>query len=220
MSVLGKLSVFSMVFFIPKLKPCEWKVHFLHCFVIFICTIFKKNYSVYIHLLSSLNMWLMLSFQACPILIFSILLLLINSIDSSVQFALAVQKDNSLSFLDVLVSKDIYQFSTTVFRQSISVSLTPHVPSNHPPQLKMAAIYIQVYRAINIVSDHSNLSNELNYIQSLPFFRGYNTSIIDKALNKCSKPVHQYQSTCFTFLFFDLFQNLHNPFRLWFQSLF
>ena len=151
-----------MVFFIPKLKPCEWKVHFLHCFVIFICTIFKKNYSVYIHLLSSLNMWLMLSFQACPILIFSILLLLINSIDSSVQFALAVQKDNSLSFLDVLVSKDIDRFSTTVFRKSFSVSLPPHALSNHLPQQKMAAFYTYVYRALHICSHTSNLFNELN----------------------------------------------------------
>ena len=48
---------------------------------------------------------------------FSNLLSLVNSIDSCIQFTLEVESDNSLSFLDVLISKDIDWFSTTVFRK-------------------------------------------------------------------------------------------------------
>ena len=93
---------------------------------------------------------------------FSSLLSLVKPIDSCVQFTLEVQNDNSFSFLDVLIFKDIDRFSTTVFRKSFSVSLPPHIFSNHPPQQKMSAFYTYVYRALHICSDPSNMSNELN----------------------------------------------------------
>ena len=47
---------------------------------------------------------------------FSSLLSLVNLIDRCIQFTMEVENDDSLSFLDVLVSKDIDRFSTTVFR--------------------------------------------------------------------------------------------------------
>ena len=94
-----------------------------------------------------------------------------NSIDPCIQFTLEIENDNPLPFLDVLVSKDIDRFSTTVFRKSFSVSLPPHALSNHPPQQKMAAFYTYVYRALHICSDPSNLSNELNYLKSLALSR-------------------------------------------------
>ena len=42
------------------------------CFVIFICTILKKNSSVYINFLTGLNMWMILSFWFHPILTFPV----------------------------------------------------------------------------------------------------------------------------------------------------
>ena len=54
---------------------------------------------------------------------FSTLLALVNSIDHCIQITLETEKDNSLSFLDVLVSKDIDRLLTTFFRKSFSVSL-------------------------------------------------------------------------------------------------
>ena len=98
---------------------------------------------------------------------FSSLLSLLSSIDRCIQFPMEVENDNSLSFLVVLVSKDIDQFSTTVFRKSFPVCLPPHVLSNHPPHQKMAVFYIYVYRALYICADPSNLSNELNYLNPL-----------------------------------------------------
>ena len=54
----------------------------------------------------------------------------------------------------------------------------------------MAAFYTYFYRALHICSDPSNLSNELNYLKSLALSRGYNPSVIDKALTKFKKPKH------------------------------
>ena len=57
---------------------------------------------------------------------FSSLLSLVNSIDSCIQFTLEVKNDNSLSFLDVLISKGIDRFPTIVFRKSFLVSFPLH----------------------------------------------------------------------------------------------
>ena len=48
---------------------------------------------------------------------FPSLLSLVNSIDCCTQFTLEVENDKSLSFLDILVFKDIDRFSMTVFRK-------------------------------------------------------------------------------------------------------
>ena len=107
---------------------------------------------------------------------FSILLSLVNLIDSCNQFTSEVENNNSLSFLDVLVAKDIDRFSMTVLRKSFSVSLLPHALSNHSPQQKIAAFYTYVYRALHICSDPSNFSNELDYLNFLLFLK--NTGLL------------------------------------------
>ena len=69
--VLCKPLLFSVVYFIPKLKAWDRKFPFLLCFVIFICTNLKKNSSVYINFLTGLDMWI-LSFLFLPILTFPV----------------------------------------------------------------------------------------------------------------------------------------------------
>ena len=62
----------------------------------------------------------------------------------------------------------------------------------------MATFYTYFYRALHICSDPSSLSNELNYLKSLAVSRGYNPSVIDKALNKFKKfkrPVYHSDSS-------------------------
>ena len=44
------------------------------------------------------------------------------------------------------------------------------------------------YRVLQICSDTFNLPNEFNILKSLAVSRGYNPSVIDKALNKFKKP--------------------------------
>ena len=51
----------------------------------------------------------------------------------------------------------------------------------------MAVFYTCVYRAIQICSDLTGLSNEFNYLKCLALFRGYNLSTTDKVLNKFKK---------------------------------
>ena len=60
-----------------------------------------------------------------------------------------------------------------ISRKSFLVSLPPNAVSNNPPQQKMAALYIYLYRALHMCSDSSNLSNELNYLKYFVLSRGW-----------------------------------------------
>ena len=142
-------------------------------------------------------MWMILSFVFHPILTFTVCYLWSIRSIACIQFTLEVEKDNSLSFLDVLFSKDIDWFSSTVFRKSFSSSL-----SNHPPQQKMAVFYTYVYHALHICSDASNPCNELNCLKSLALTQGYILSVINKALTKFKKPKH---SVCHSDIFISFF---------------
>ena len=81
---------------------------------------------------------------------FSSLLSVVNLIDCCIQSILEIENNNSLSFLDALVSKCIDQFTTTGFKKSFTVSLPPHVLFNKSPHQKIAAFYTYVYHALQI----------------------------------------------------------------------
>ena len=60
------------------------------------------------------------------------LLYSVNLIDPCIQFNFEVESDNSLSFLDVLVSRQIDRFLMTVFRKSFLASFPRCAVSNYP----------------------------------------------------------------------------------------
>ena len=100
---------------------------------------------------------------------FSSLLFLVNLIDCCIPFTF---KTKNNSFLDILVSTDIYQFSMTVCRKSNSVRLPPYTPFNHPPQQEIIVFYSYACSTSHIFPDPSNLSNKLNYLKSLTLLEG------------------------------------------------
>ena len=140
------------MFFIHKLKTWEQEV-FLHYFVTFMCIILKKLFSVY-----KFPHWFRYVDDAFILVPYNTTLPVCCV--WLIQFSLEVEKDNCLSFLDVLVSNHFNQFSTNVLRKSFSVSLQCHAHSNHLQQ-KIAAFYTYVYRVLQICSDPSNLDNEI-----------------------------------------------------------
>lgn len=110
----------------------------------------------------------------------------LNSIDNHIQFTYEIEENNQLPFLDILILRNSNHFSFTVFRKPSSVSLPPHFRSCHPPKQKLAAFYSYVHRALNICSDSSLLTTEINFIKAIALDRGYHPSIIDKILLKLS----------------------------------
>ena len=115
------------------------------------------------------------------------ILSIINSIDPCIQFTYEVEINNSLSFLDVKVTRDDNKFSTTVYRKPFSVSLPPHKDSCHPPSQRIAAFNTFVFRAINICSRPDLLQSELDYLRAVAIDRGFSPTIIDRCVRKFSK---------------------------------
>ena len=119
--------------FYSQIKGHGMKGSLFPLHVIFICTILKKKvFCIHIlpHWFKYVDDTFVLVSSSSD---FSSSPFLVNSIDSCIQFTFEVLNDNSLSFLDILVSKHIDRFSTIVFRKSFSVSLLPHALSIHIP---------------------------------------------------------------------------------------
>lgn len=114
----------------------------------------------------------------------------LNSIDPCIQFTAEIEVNNEISFLDVLIRRDLV-FSTKVFRKECTILRPPHSSSSHPFSQKMSAMYSFVLRAINLCSEQSSLLDELNFLKSMASDRGFNPSVIDKAVKKLTrnKPV-------------------------------
>ena len=93
---------------------------------------------------------------------FSSLLSMVNSIGFFIKCTFETENDISTSFLNVLVSKHIDWVFTTVFRKFLSISLSPHAPSDHPFLQKMSAFYTYINHALDVCSVSSNLPKELN----------------------------------------------------------
>ena len=98
----------------------------------------------------------------------STILEIANNIDPHIQFTFDTH--NKLHFLDVLVVRYDSFFKTCVYRKTFSASIMLHALSNHPPNQKIDAFYIYVYRPLKICSDLSSLNSELYYLKTCFFF--------------------------------------------------
>lgn len=97
-------------------------------------------------------------------------------------------ENNSLRFLDTLVSSNIYGFSTSLFRKIFAVLFPPpSYPLLPFPRSKIIAFYTYVNRVINICSNQATFNSELQYDKAVVIDRGCNPSIIDKAFTKLSQ---------------------------------
>lgn len=100
----------------------RWVVIFFVFYVILICILSNKSFSVCVNFFSGTDM-LMIYILIPSNLDLSILLTLVNSVDPKIQFTLEVEENNSLLFLDVLVSKHSDRYSTAGYRNLYAVSL-------------------------------------------------------------------------------------------------
>nr|XP_042911598.1 uncharacterized protein LOC122272242 [Parasteatoda tepidariorum] len=108
---------------------------------------------------------------------FDLILNVMNSIDSCIQFTFELETNQKLPFFDVLVTRNDNSFHTTVFRKPFAVSLTPHYKSSQP---KTCLFRSFVYRAVDICCNIDFLDAELNY-------RGYSSNIIDNIYKNLTK---------------------------------
>lgn len=113
----------------------------------------------------------------------------LNSIQSSIQFTMEKESGGSLSFLDVLVTRDQRQgkFRTTVYRKPTHTERYLHFDSYHPPHVKTGIIRTLVHRSKVISHDSVSHSQEVKHLTDVFKCNGYPQGFIKRAVTK-SKP--------------------------------
>ena len=107
----------------------------------------------------------------------------LNSLHPALQFTFEKETNNSLPFLDVLVSKSDSQFITAVYRKPTFTGQYIHWNSFGPQKRKTNLINTLVHRALKICSD-STLTNEIDFIRLVLIDNGYPEFIINSEISK------------------------------------
>ncbi|KFM63777.1 hypothetical protein X975_23809, partial [Stegodyphus mimosarum] len=112
-----------------------------------------------------------------------------NSIDPAILFTFESETCNSLPFLDILVTSNTSNFSTTVYHKPSSVCLPPHFKSCHlggGTKKKLASFYSYVFRVLQVCSSKLSLDEKLNYLKAIAIDRGFSPNIINQAVKNFS----------------------------------
>ena len=109
----------------------------------------------------------------------------LNSIRSTIQFAIEKEERGQLPFLDVLVRKDTLsqQFHFSVFRKPTHTDSYINYKSNHHPATKIATILCLRKRAEDICQGE-DLKKELNHIEDTFIANGYPRGLVKRTLHK------------------------------------
>jgi hypothetical protein len=106
---------------------------------------------------------------------------ILNSFHPSISFTREVQKDGSLSFLDVRVIPSIQKnkFQTTIYRKDTFTGLLLKWDSFVPIEYKKASIVSMVQRALAVCSTYTLLASEFDKIRKIGKQNGYPLSFIN-----------------------------------------
>ena len=114
---------------------------------------------------------------------FQIFLICLNSLHPSLKFTNEIEANNSLPFLDVLITKSNNKFITSVYRKPTITGQYIHWNSFGPKQRKTNLIDTLPHRALKICSK-STLKHELDNIRSILVENGYPEFLIDSRISK------------------------------------
>jgi hypothetical protein len=106
----------------------------------------------------------------------------LNNIHPNIKFTMAVEKNGSLPFLDVLVSRrPDGSLEHLVYRESTHTELYLHSKSEHHPAQKQAVLTTLVRRARTLY-DTESLEGEIHHMKCMLQWNGYNKDHISRAL--------------------------------------
>lgn len=112
-----------------------------------------------------------------------------------IEFTLEEEKNNSLNFLDLTITKKNDQFSFKVYRKPTCTDQTINADSHHPHSHKIAAYNSFVHRLLSIPMSDNDYKEEVNIIKYIAVANGFNSSLIDNLIykhsNKTSKAPNQ-----------------------------
>ena len=116
----------------------------------------------------------------------------IGSRHKSMSFTFETETDNTLPFLDVLVSKNTDGFSTSLYRKPTFSGLYSNFASFMPINYKKGLILTLLFRGFSLCTDWSKFQSEIKILKSIMGKNGYPRHFVDKCvklfLDKISTP--------------------------------
>lgn len=115
----------------------------------------------------------------------------LNSLHPNLQFTLEEEKDDSINFLDLTITKHNNKLQFKIYRKPTTTSMTIHSTSHHPHEHKMAAYNSFIHRLLSIPLSESDFTEETAIIKYIAVSNGYNSSIVDKLIFKHRNKQHK-----------------------------
>lgn len=106
------------------------------------------------------------------------------SMHKKIKFTLEEEKNNSLNFLDLTISKQDNHFTFKIYRKPTCTDQTIHADSHHPYSQKVAAYNSFVHRLLTVPMKSSDYNEEINILKHIAVMNGFNSNLIDKLIAK------------------------------------
>ena len=107
-------------------------------------------------------------------------------------FTYETETDNTLPFLDVLVSKDLNGFSTSLYRKPTFSGLYSNFASFIPITYKKGLLFTLLFRGFSLCTDWCKFHSEIKILKSVMGKNGYPSLLVDRCiklfLDKVSTP--------------------------------
>ena len=104
----------------------------------------------------------------------------VNSKHPNIKFTKELEKEKTLSFLDVTVARINNKFETSVFRKKTFTGLGSHYLSFEPMLYKINAIRTLIFRAYALSSSYVNFTNEIDFLKNYFFDNGFPCNLFYK----------------------------------------
>ena len=117
---------------------------------------------------------------------------MLNSFDNNVVFTCEEEKDNSLSFLDIQITRIPISnttncskiFTTSIHRKHTYTGLITKWHSFVPRSYKISTISSMIYRAIKICSTYELMHDEFTFIENICIENGYPEPVVKSLIRK------------------------------------
>ena len=106
----------------------------------------------------------------------------IGSRHSNMSFTFETENENCLPFLDVLVSRDGNNFSTSLYRKPTFSGLYSNFSGYMPIGYKKGLLFTLLYRGFSLCTDWSKFRTELIFLKSVMGKNGYPRHFVDKCI--------------------------------------
>ena len=108
----------------------------------------------------------------------------LNNKHKNINFTVEVENDNKLSFLDILVTRDQNQFTTSIYRKSTFSGVYTNFKSFIPTEYKHGLIFSLLFRVYTISMSYSTMLDEIERLKIIWLKNAFPLKIIDKCIRE------------------------------------